>query len=64
MSPKQNSLSGFYNYPPSRQELHIPPEHRFLKIVSKLVSIYLPQNKTMKKNTYMFHLIQNMLKIY
>ena len=31
--PKQNSLPGFYHYPPGRRELPIPPEQRFLKIL-------------------------------
>ena len=30
--PKQNSLPGFYHYPPGRRELPIPPEQQFLKI--------------------------------
>ena len=30
-APKQNSLPGFYLYPPGRRELPIPPEQRFLK---------------------------------
>ena len=28
-APKQNSLPGFYHYPPGRWELPIPPEQRF-----------------------------------
>ena len=31
-APRQNSLPGFYNYPPVRWKLSIPPEQRFLKI--------------------------------
>ena len=31
-TPKQNSHPGFYHYPPSRREMPIPPEQRFLKI--------------------------------
>ena len=30
--PKQNSPPGFYQYPPGRRELPIPPEQHFLKI--------------------------------
>ena len=35
-APKQDSPPGYCHYSPSRQELHIPPEQHFLKIVSKL----------------------------